>query len=186
MSALEKKYNWVDFKDFITKVKTGDEIKIWSDGGCNPNPGPGGWGVILRKGNVNSMLTGGGLNTTNNRMEMIAALSGMDCLPNNCNVTLYSDSQYVIKGLSQWMYGWRKKKWVKKDGGEIPNVDLWKELYNISRRHSLKCLWVKGHNGHSENEMCDYLATQSRIKLEEMNRKEKYINSRLPSKNKKG
>lgn len=174
---MSEEYNWIDFSEFITKVKKGDEISIWSDGGCQPNPGPGGWGAILQRGSDRTILTGGGTDTTNNRMEMIAALCSMDALPHGCEVTLHSDSQYVVKGISQWMWNWRRKGWSKNDGSDITNVDLWKEIYTIVRRHDVQTVWIKGHNGHVENEICDQLATESRLAVADAQRAHSYATS---------
>lgn len=178
---MSEEYNWIDFSEFISTVEKGDEIIIWSDGGCQPNPGPGGWGAILQKDNDRTVLTGGGPDTTNNRMEMIAALTSLDVLPHGCNVILHSDSQYVVKGISQWMWNWRRKGWKKNDGSDITNVDLWKDIHSIVRRHSVRTVWVKGHNGHTENEICDQLATESRLAVADAQRAHTYATAKFKS-----
>lgn len=168
------RYVWKDFKDWIEDIEEGDEIYIWSDGGCQPNPGPGGWGALLDNGESRTVMTGGQHHTTNNRMELTAVLCAMDALPNGCDVKLFSDSQYVCNGVNGWMHGWAKRKWTKKDGSDVTNVDLWKEVHAIARRHRVKATWVKGHNDHPENECCDALATRARILSDEEARKLKY------------
>lgn len=163
---MTEDYTWEDFPDWIASVKKGDAIQIWSDGGCYPNPGPGGWGAILQKGSVRTILRGGGPTTTNNRMEILAALSSIAQLPAGCVVTLYSDSQYVCNGINKWIYGWKRVNWVKKGTqGEIINADLWKEVYATVRKHKVTAQWIRGHNGHPENELCDQIATECRLAI---------------------
>lgn len=175
---MTKAYDWVDFSEWITTVKSGSRIEIWTDGGCNPNPGPGGWGAILQHGKKRCILMGGHPSTTNNRMEVAAALVAIDCLPAGCKIFLTSDSQYVCKGISHWIYGWKRRNWVKKDGNPVTNSDLWKDMATAISRHRVKTNWVKGHNGHDENELCDYLASYSVVAMGDKVRKELYTNAK--------
>lgn len=166
-NLMAEAYEWKDFPDWITSVKKGDHIEIWTDGGCKPNPGFGGWGAVLQKGNVRCILMGGGQNTTNNRMELLAAITALESLPKKCKVVLHTDSQYVINGITKWIYGWVRRGWVRQDGTEVINADLWKSLAAQTRNHTVATVWIKGHRGHNENELCDYLATYSRLLIKE-------------------
>jgi len=130
-----------------------DIVTIYTDGACHKNPGPGGWGVVLKYNDIEKQLYGGDIDTTNNRMELIAAIRALQSLKRPCNVKLYSDSQYVIKGMSEWITNWKNKNWK-----DIKNTDLWQELDGISAQHSIEWIWVKGHNGDFYNELADKLA----------------------------
>ena len=135
------------------------EVKIFTDGACSGNPGPGGWGAILKYGGKVKELSGGEKNTTNNRMELTAAIKGLSALKEPCSVTLTTDSKYVADGITLgWAESWRKNGWRKADKKPALNPDLWEELLNLCEKHEVKIVWVKGHDGHPENERCDQLA----------------------------
>ena len=135
------------------------KIEIFTDGACSGNPGPGGWGCILRYGNAEKELSGGEGDTTNNRMELTAAIEGLKALKEKCEVTLYTDSQYVANGINKgWARSWQKNGWIKSDKKSALNRELWEELLSLIDRHEVSVVWVKGHNGHPENERCDRLA----------------------------
>ncbi len=135
------------------------KIEIFTDGACSGNPGPGGWGCILRYGNAEKELSGGEGDTTNNRMELTAAIEGLKALKEKCEVTLYTDSQYVANGINKgWARTWQKNGWIKSDKKPAQNRELWEELITLIDRHDVTVVWVKGHNGHPENERCDRLA----------------------------
>ncbi len=133
-------------------------IEIHTDGACSGNPGPGGWGALLRSGTTEKELSGGELLTTNNRMEMMAAICALESLKCPCHIDLYTDSQYVQKGISEWLPGWVRKGWKNAKGEAVKNQDLWQRLLSASAPHSVKWHWVKGHAGHAENERVDALA----------------------------
>lgn len=135
------------------------KIELFADGACSGNPGPGGWGTILRFNGKEKELSGGSADTTNNRMEITAVLEGLKALKYPCSVTVTTDSQYVYNSIVKgWAEGWRKNGWVKKDKKPALNADLWEELLNEIAKHEVNFVWIKGHNGHSENERCDALA----------------------------
>ena len=134
-------------------------VTIFTDGACSGNPGPGGWGAILRYNQVEKELSGGEKETTNNRMELTAAISALSALKEPCKVTLYSDSKYLVDGMSKgWAKGWRARGWRKSDGKPALNPDLWQQLLDLFERHEVELVWIKGHNEHPENERCDRLA----------------------------
>ena len=134
-------------------------VEIFTDGACSGNPGPGGWGAVLRyKGNTRE-LSGGARETTNNRMELTAVIEALSALKEPCDVTLTSDSKYVIDAIQKgWVYGWKKKGWIKSDKKPALNVDLWEQLLPLLAYHQVEFVWVKGHAGHPENERCDQMA----------------------------
>jgi len=135
------------------------KVEIFADGACSGNPGPGGWGTILRCNGVEKELSGGAADTTNNRMEITAVLEGLRALKYPCSVTVTTDSQYVFNSVTKgWAEGWKKNGWVKKDKKPALNADLWEKLLNEIAKHEVNFIWIKGHNGHSENERCDALA----------------------------
>jgi ribonuclease HI len=134
-------------------------VEIFTDGACKGNPGPGGWGALLRMGRHEKELSGGEPATTNNRMEMTAVIRALEALIEPCEVTIHSDSRYVIDGMTQWIHGWQKKGWVNSSKKPVRNADLWHELIEAARRHKITWQWVKGHNGHVENERADRLAS---------------------------
>lgn len=137
-------------------------VEIFTDGACRGNPGRGGYGTILRYNGRDKEISAGYLKTTNNRMEIMAALVGLEALKEPCEVTLFSDSKYVIDAMTKgWIHGWCKKGWSRGNAGELKNADLWKKLYRISNKHKVHWTWVKGHAGHKENERCDALATEA-------------------------
>ena len=146
-------------------------VEIYTDGACSGNPGPGGWGVVLRYGSREKELSGGELNTTNNRMELTAAIKGLSALKESCAVKLVTDSKYVADGITKgWAESWRKNGWRKADKKPALNPDLWEQLLNLLNEHTVNIEWVKGHAGHPENERCDELAVSFYKKLQEQNK----------------
>lgn len=135
-------------------------VTIYSDGACIPNPGPGGWAVLLRSGENEKVLTGSEAYTTNNRMELMAALQGLQSLNQPCQVDFYTDSQYLHLGIDEWLPRWRARNWKRK-AGELANVDLWQALDSAIRRHEIHWHWVRGHAGNQDNERVDRLARQA-------------------------
>lgn len=135
------------------------KVDIFTDGACSGNPGPGGYGTILRCGGVEKELSGGEPDTTNNRMELMAVIVGLKALKRPCDVTIYTDSQYVANGITKgWADSWRKNGWRKADKKPAQNPDLWESLLDELSKHEYKIVWLKGHAGHPENERCDKLA----------------------------
>ncbi len=135
-------------------------IEIFTDGACSGNPGPGGWGAILRFNGVTRELCGGEAQTTNNRMELMAAISALNALKEPCEVDLHTDSSYVKDGISSWMENWKRRGWKTADNKPVKNVELWQALDEARRRHKVTWHWVKGHAGHPENERADELARE--------------------------
>lgn len=133
-------------------------VEIFTDGACKGNPGPGGWGAILRQGDRERELSGSEPLTTNNRMEMMAAIEALKALKRPCKVTLYTDSVYVRDGITKWIFGWQRNGWRTADRKPVKNAELWKALLEAARPHSVHWQWVKGHAGHPENERADQLA----------------------------
>jgi ribonuclease HI len=133
-------------------------VSIWTDGACSGNPGPGGWGAILRFGEQEKELCGGEALTTNNRMELIAAIMALEALTRPCAVDLYTDSQYLRSGVTSWIAGWKARGWRTADKKPVKNVDLWQRLEAANARHDVDWHWVKGHAGHEMNERADLLA----------------------------
>ena len=136
------------------------KIELFTDGACKGNPGPGGWGVLLRYNDKEKELFGGEKNTTNNRMELKAAIEGLNALKESCDVVLTTDSQYVRKGITEWMHNWKKNNWKTASKKPVKNVDLWKALDEKQHQHQVAWKWVKGHSGHRENEIADRLANK--------------------------
>lgn len=136
-------------------------VEIYTDGACSGNPGPGGWGAVLRYGAVEKELSGGENPTTNNRMEMMAVIAALESLKRPSCVRLTTDSQYVKNGLTAWISKWKKNGWKTADRKPVKNVDLWQRLDEAMRPHDIKFFWVRGHNGHPENERADKLATEA-------------------------
>jgi ribonuclease HI len=133
-------------------------VDIFTDGACSGNPGPGGWGAILRTGEHEKELSGGERATTNNRMELTAVIRGLEALKRSSAVTIHTDSRYVMDGLTQWLPKWKKNGWKTADKKPVKNEDLWRELDVLCAKHDLKWRWVRGHSGHPENERADALA----------------------------
>jgi len=135
------------------------KVYLYTDGACSGNPGPGGWGAVLKYGNQEKELSGGEPETTNNRMELTAVIEGLSALKEPCEVELCSDSTYVIDSIQKkWVYNWQRKGWRKSDNSPALNVDLWQRLLPLLETHKVSFVWVRGHTGHPENERCDQLA----------------------------
>lgn len=134
------------------------QIDIFTDGACSGNPGPGGWGTILRYKGTEKELCGGEDDTTNNRMELLAVIKGLESLKERCNVTVHTDSKYVMDGASKWIDGWKAKNWKTANKKPVKNKDLWQKLDEALQQHNVSWIWVKGHSGHVENERADALA----------------------------
>ncbi len=134
------------------------EVEIFADGACSGNPGPGGWGAILRYRGVEKELSGADPATTNNRMELTAAIAGLEALKRPCRVRLYSDSQYLRDGITKWIHGWKARAWRTADKKPVKNVDLWQRVEAAAQPHQVEWIWVRGHAGHPENERADALA----------------------------
>lgn len=139
---------------------------MFTDGACRGNPGPGGWGVLLRYGGTQKELWGGEPDTTNNRMELMAAIKGLEALSRRCEVILTTDSQYVKNGITRWIDNWKRKGWKTASRQPVKNVDLWQRLDELVGQHDVTWHWVKGHSGHSENEIADQLANRGIDELE--------------------
>ncbi|QRN03805.1 ribonuclease HI [Legionella sp. MW5194] len=133
-------------------------VEIFTDGACKGNPGPGGWGALLRYNGQEKALYGGETHTTNNRMELTAAIRALSALTRPCVVDLYTDSQYMRQGMMEWLHGWKKKGWLNAKKEPVKNADLWQELDRLSKMHTIRWHWVRGHSGHPENERADELA----------------------------
>jgi ribonuclease HI len=136
------------------------DVVIYSDGACSGNPGPGGWGAILKSGKHERELSGGARDTTNNRMELTAALEALRALTQPCNVTLFTDSEYLKRGITEWLPNWKKRNWQRKEG-KLANVDLWMKLDEEIARHEISWRWVRGHAGNRLNERVDQLARKA-------------------------
>ena len=134
------------------------KVEIYTDGACSGNPGPGGWGALLRYGDHEKELNGGEAGTTNNRMEMMAVIESLRALTKSCDVDLYTDSTYVMDGVTKWMDGWKAKGWKNASKKPVKNRDLWERIDSEIQRHKVTWHWVKGHDGHPENERADELA----------------------------
>lgn len=137
-----------------------ESVKIYADGACKGNPGPGGWGALLVKGGIEKELFGGESATTNNRMELTAAIRALDALTRACEVDIYTDSQYVQKGMTEWVNNWKRRGWRTADRQPVKNVDLWQQLETAAARHKVSWHWVRGHAGHEGNERADALANR--------------------------
>jgi len=142
-----------------------ETIEIYVDGACRGNPGPGGWGVLLRYKEIEKELSGGELVSTNNRMELMAAIQALNALTRPCQVMLYTDSQYVKNGITKWIHDWRKKNWQNANRKPVKNQELWQQLEIAANRHHIEWHWVKGHNEHPENDRVDELARNAIDKL---------------------
>ena len=141
-------------------------VELFTDGACSGNPGPGGYGIVLRYGTIEKELSGGDASTTNNRMELSAVIVGLSALKEPCKVILTTDSRYVVDAVTKgWVYGWKKRGWVKADKKPALNSDLWEKLLPLLEKHDVTFNWVRGHAGHPENERCDRLAVAEREKF---------------------
>jgi ribonuclease HI len=141
------------------------QVEMFTDGACKGNPGPGGWGALLRCNGHEKGLCGGEALTTNNRMEMLAAIEGLNALSEPCEVVLTTDSEYLRKGITEWLANWKRRGWRTAAGQPVKNVDLWQRLDEAVQRHTIRWHWVKGHSGHRENEMADALANRGIAEL---------------------
>jgi ribonuclease HI len=150
----------------LASTRAPKRVEIFTDGACKGNPGPGGWGVILRMGRHEKELSGYEAETTNNRMEMTAAIRALNALTEPCEVTLHTDSRYVIDGITKWVEGWKRKGWVNASKQPVRNKDLWHDLIEAAQRHQVTWEWVKGHNGHPENDRADRLASDAALQAE--------------------
>ncbi len=150
----------------LSSAKVDEQIvEIWTDGGCKPNPGPGGWAAILRFGQHERELSGGDPQTTNNRMELTAAAAALEGLKRACTVTLHTDSEYVRNGITRWTTGWVRRNWRNASGDPVKNMDLWRRLLDAAAPHKIDWQWVRGHAGNPMNERADRLATLARETL---------------------
>ena len=140
------------------EVKLLNPIDIYTDGACKGNPGPGGWGALLKSADAKKELFGGEMGTTNNRMEMMAVIEALRALKKPVQARVHTDSQYVQKGISEWIHGWKRRGWKTAGKQAVKNEDLWRELDRLAAQHELEWIWVKGHAGHAENERADVLA----------------------------
>lgn len=164
--VLKSEIKKLDEKDSKTSESqpledTGEVFHIWSDGACSGNPGPGGWGTLLRHAGNEIELSGYSPDTTNNIMEMTAAIKGLEKTPAGSTVILTTDSQYLLNGITKWIIGWKRKGWKKADGKPVLNRELWIKLDKLCAERQVDWKWVKGHSQHPENERCDFLATQA-------------------------
>ncbi len=141
-------------------------VEVWTDGGCRPNPGPGGWAVLLRFGTHERELSGGHAATTNNRMELTAAAEALEALTRPCRIALHTDSEYVRNGVTRWSTGWVRRNWRNASGDPVANMELWRRVLEAAKRHEVGWHWVRGHSGNVENERVDRLATAARIAVE--------------------
>jgi ribonuclease HI len=141
------------------------QVTLYTDGACSGNPGPGGWGALLRMGDHEKELSGAEANTTNNRMEMMAAIEGLRSLKKPCTVDIYTDSQYVRQGITTWILGWKKNGWKTADKKPVKNEELWRVLDDLTQTHNVQWHWVKGHSGHPENDRVDLLARNAILSL---------------------
>ncbi len=138
-------------------------VDIFTDGACKGNPGPGGWGALLRMGPHEKELSGSDSHTTNNRMELTAAIRALSALIEPCEVILYTDSKYVMDGITRWVHGWKRNGWVTASKKPVQNAELWHDLIEVAGKHQIEWVWVKGHNGHPENERVDRLASDAAL-----------------------
>jgi ribonuclease HI len=141
-------------------MQDNDIIEIYTDGACKGNPGPGGWGALLRYSGQEKELYGGEATTTNNRMELMAVIAALETLRRPCRVVIHTDSQYVQKGISEWIHGWKTRNWMTSARAPVKNADLWRRLDAVRAQHEVDWRWVKGHAGHPENERADALANR--------------------------
>ena len=135
-------------------------VELYTDGACRGNPGKGGWGALIRYGGVEKKICGGERQTTNNRMELLAVIMGLEVLTQSCTVRITTDSKYVLSGASEWIVNWKKRNWLTSSKKPVMNVELWQRLDTLLQRHDIEWEWVKGHSGHPENEIADQLANK--------------------------
>jgi ribonuclease HI len=143
-----------------------EAVEIWTDGGCKPNPGPGGWAAILKFRGSLRELSGGEADTTNNRMELTAAAAALEALKRPCTVFLHTDSEYLKNGITRWHTGWVRKNWRTAGGDPVKNMDLWRRILDAAKPHAIEWRWVRGHAGDVMNERADVLATEARERVE--------------------
>jgi ribonuclease HI len=154
-----------DFNDNTEPGSQAAPVRIWTDGGCKPNPGPGGWAALLAFRGREREIFGAEPRTTNNRMELTAAAEALEALTRPCHVVLYTDSQYVRDGITRWSTGWVRKNWRTASGDPVKNMDLWRRLLDAASKHRIDWQWVRGHSGNVMNERVDELATRARQQL---------------------
>ena len=142
-----------------------ESVQIWTDGGCKPNPGPGGWGAVLVFRGAEKELSGGDSATTNNRMELTAAAAALESLTRPCTVVIFTDSEYVKNGITRWHTGWVRRNWRNASGDPVANMDLWRRLLDAAKPHTIDWRWVRGHSGDPMNERADRLATEARQRI---------------------
>ena len=152
--------------DSEARLPAASRVEIWTDGGCRPNPGPGGWAALLAFGAVERELSGADPATTNNRMELTAAAEALEALTRSCVVVVHTDSEYVRNGITRWHTGWVRRNWRNASGDPVANMDLWRRLLDAAGRHEITWRWIRGHSGDANNERVDRLATAARIALE--------------------
>lgn len=140
-------------------------VEMATDGACKGNPGPGGWGVLLRMGKNEKELSGGDPHTTNNRMELMAVIEGLRALIRPCHVTIQTDSKYVMDGITRWITGWQANGWKTSSKQPVRNVELWHELLEVMKPHEIEWVWVKGHSGHADNDRADKLASDAAVAM---------------------
>jgi len=142
-------------------LKKDNLVEIFTDGACSGNPGPGGYGAILKYGNTIREISGYEINTTNNRMEMMAAIEALRQLKRPCKVKIVTDSQYLVKGMTEWLPAWIRRNWLTSQKKPVLNKGLWEEVLSLSKKHKIEWKWIRGHNGHPYNERCDQLAREA-------------------------
>ena len=147
------------------KLEKSEIVSVYADGACKGNPGPGGWGVLIRMGEHSKELCGGELMTTNNRMELTAVIRALEALKRTCQLKIYTDSVYVQKGMTEWLVSWKARGWRTSDKKPVKNDDLWKQLDGLAQPHEIEWIWVKGHAGHEGNERADALANEGVAKV---------------------
>ncbi|NVN92623.1 MAG: ribonuclease HI [Desulfuromonadales bacterium] len=152
-------------KKSSTPADDASPLEIFGDGACSGNPGPGGFGAILRYNGHEKEIRGGQPHTTNNRMELTAVIEALRLITRPCRITVTTDSQYLVKGMTEWIKGWQRKGWQNSKKEPVLNRDLWEELLKLSSQHTITWQWIRGHNGHAENERCDQLARQAIMEI---------------------
>ena len=154
-----------DFDGTAQASTAAEPVRIWTDGGCKPNPGPGGWAAVLIFRGQERELSGAEPATTNNRMELTAAANALEALKRPCRVVVHTDSEYVRNGITRWSTGWVRRNWRNAAGDPVANMDLWRRLLNAAKPHEIEWLWVRGHSGDVMNDRVDVLATEARRRL---------------------